>query len=181
MLRHEVPEGHCHSRIRSLARYHSRFHPGSCRSTAGPELRRQWRTCIARRRISDSALSLYQFARLCPFIGCVGRSSAFPQAQGSKTSRNSLNSRECCVTARDPSTACDLRALARRSHSAQDDRIVNYPCDPCQSVAKALLHKPAGIFLGGAADGQAIDLDGRNAHANGHGLSIFAAGADAFV
>ena len=44
-----------------------------------------------------------------------------------------------------------------------------------------LLHEAADIFLRGAADGQAIDFDGRNAHADRHGLSVFAAGADAFV
>ena len=44
-----------------------------------------------------------------------------------------------------------------------------------------LLHEAAGIFLGGAAYGQAIDLDGRDAYANWDGLTIFAAGADAFV
>src|SRR5712692_3171448 len=44
-----------------------------------------------------------------------------------------------------------------------------------------LLHEPADIFLGGAAYGEAIDLDGRDANAYGHRLSIFAAGTDAFV
>ncbi len=40
---------------------------------------------------------------------------------------------------------------------------------------------PPGSFLGGAADGQAVDFQRGNADADGHGLSIFAAGADAFV
>ena len=44
-----------------------------------------------------------------------------------------------------------------------------------------LLHESAGFALGGAADGHAIDFNGRNAHAYGNGLSIFAAGADAFI
>jgi len=57
----------------------------------------------------------------------------------------------------------------RSSCSARDDKNKN------------LLHKPAGVFSGGAADGQAIDFYGRNADAYGDGLAIFAAGADAFV
>src|SRR5208283_891454 len=43
------------------------------------------------------------------------------------------------------------------------------------------LHESAGFPLGGAADGQAVDLDGWDAYADGNGLSIFAAGADAFI
>jgi len=58
---------------------------------------------------------------------------------------------------------------------------MKYRDDPCESVAKVLLHEAAGIFLGGAAYGQAIDLNGRDAYAYWDGLSIFAAGADAFV
>ncbi len=46
---------------------------------------------------------------------------------------------------------------------------------------KILLHEAAGVFLSRPADGQAIDLDGRNAYTHRHGLPIFAAGADAFV
>ena len=45
----------------------------------------------------------------------------------------------------------------------------------------ALLHEAADIFLCRAADGEAIDLDGRDADAHGHGLSVFPAGAYAFV
>src|SRR6267143_5232141 len=90
-MRHEVPEGDSHSGIRSLARYRIVFHSGS--TASGPELRRQRRACIARRPIFDSALSLYQFAGLCPLIDLAGWSSAFPQAEGSKTRRNSLKSR----------------------------------------------------------------------------------------
>src|ERR1700693_3725982 len=44
-----------------------------------------------------------------------------------------------------------------------------------------LLHEAAGIFPGGAADGQAVYFQCGNADAHGDGLSVFAAGADAFV
>ena len=46
---------------------------------------------------------------------------------------------------------------------------------------RCLLHEAARIFLSRPAYRQAIDLDGRNAYAYGHCLSIFAAGAYAFV
>ena len=41
--------------------------------------------------------------------------------------------------------------------------------------------KPPVSFLRGSADGQAIHFDRRDADADRHRLSVFAAGADAFV
>src|SRR6266446_1653218 len=43
------------------------------------------------------------------------------------------------------------------------------------------LHESAGFALCGAADGHTIDFNCRDSHANGNGLSIFAAGANAFI
>src|SRR5208337_1630299 len=48
-------------------------------------------------------------------------------------------------------------------------------------VSPILLHEPAGILLGRATDGKAIDFDGRNADAHRHGLPVLTASADAFV
>jgi hypothetical protein len=48
-------------------------------------------------------------------------------------------------------------------------------------VSSILLHETAWIFLCGSANGQAINLNGRNAYANWHGLPVFAAGAYAFI
>src|ERR1700733_16189710 len=49
------------------------------------------------------------------------------------------------------------------------------------TLMRPLLHEAAGVFPGGPANGKAIYLDGRNSYADGHGLTIFTAGADAFV
>src|SRR2546430_840664 len=43
------------------------------------------------------------------------------------------------------------------------------------------LHESAGFPFCGAADGHTIDFNCRDAYADGNGLSIFAAGADAFI
>src|SRR6266404_3978803 len=48
-------------------------------------------------------------------------------------------------------------------------------------VKMSLLHESAGFALCGAADGHTIDFNCRDAYAYGNGLSIFAAGADAFI
>ena len=44
-----------------------------------------------------------------------------------------------------------------------------------------LLHESAGLPLCGAADGHTIDFNRRDADSDWNGLSIFAAGADAFI
>ena len=49
------------------------------------------------------------------------------------------------------------------------------------AICNVLLHEAAGIFLGGSADGQAVNFQRGNADSDGHGLSVFAAGADAFI
>src|SRR5579863_9058506 len=58
-----------------------------------------------------------------------------------------------------------------------------YPRKPCaiRGENSPLLHKSAGIFSGGATNGQAIDFDGRDTDAYGHSLAIFAAGPDTLV
>ena len=69
---------------------------------------------------------------------------------------------------------------ARSLDCARDDKDCRYSqasyCPP-----RALLHEAAGIFSGGAAYGQAIDFNRRDADAYWDGLAVFAAGADAFV
>src|ERR1700674_6130109 len=45
----------------------------------------------------------------------------------------------------------------------------------------SLLHESAGFPLCGAADGQAVNFNRWDAAADGNSLSIFAAGADAFI
>src|ERR1700730_9049122 len=49
-------------------------------------------------------------------------------------------------------------------------------CTPSRS-----LHETARVFPRGSADGQAVHLKGWNADSDGNGLSVFAAGADAFI
>src|SRR6266404_9678300 len=48
-------------------------------------------------------------------------------------------------------------------------------------VKMSLLHESAGFALCGAADGHAINFNCRDSYADGNGLSIFAAGSDAFI
>ena len=54
-------------------------------------------------------------------------------------------------------------------------------CNLKSAIRNALLHEAAGIFPGSAAYGKAVNFQCGYTDADGHGLSVFAAGADAFV
>jgi hypothetical protein len=84
-----------------------------------------------------------------------------------------------------PVKAAPFQSIATYATNLRDTKPVRagetQGCLRTRMVRVPLLHEPAGFAFRRAANGEAVDLNRRDADADRNGLSIFTAGADAFI